>query len=109
MNQGWQTPTEQIHPLRLAFGRFICRNYNMKHENETRLHTFKIYFVWRETFYSNKTTSGTHSEIIWEHMCYDLPNNETSEHQGDQEHQSTASVDIYSDVSNETIDEYLEQ
>lgn len=55
--------------VRLAFGRWVCREYNTLHLGADRLHTYKVWFLleW-QTLYGGRAPPT--KQVLWEHMCY---------------------------------------
>jgi len=60
----------EVHPLRLAFGRYLCREWNNRHSGNDTLYTFDVFYMWHDR-YENYTFSEPHQELIWGHICYD--------------------------------------
>eukprot|EP01102_Stenamoeba_stenopodia_P016791 TRINITY_DN5904_c0_g2_i1.p1 TRINITY_DN5904_c0_g2~~TRINITY_DN5904_c0_g2_i1.p1 ORF type:complete len:532 (+),score=193.56 TRINITY_DN5904_c0_g2_i1:1-1596(+) len=63
-----------VHPLRLAFGRYICREWNARHSGNDTLYTFDIFYMWHDR-YENNTFSSPQQELIWGHICYEKNTN----------------------------------
>eukprot|EP01102_Stenamoeba_stenopodia_P006848 TRINITY_DN1914_c0_g1_i1.p1 TRINITY_DN1914_c0_g1~~TRINITY_DN1914_c0_g1_i1.p1 ORF type:complete len:648 (-),score=135.27 TRINITY_DN1914_c0_g1_i1:109-2052(-) len=61
--------SEDPEPLRLGFGRWICREYNKRHGGTPKqLKTFNIWILW-ERINLDYTRSPGEKEVLWQHIC----------------------------------------
>lgn len=64
---------EHREDLRLNFGRWLCREYNARHEGDDRLYKFEIH--WMNERVDVQKQDGTRyplpRQTLWRHMCYE--------------------------------------
>ncbi|EAL71619.1 hypothetical protein DDB_G0271510 [Dictyostelium discoideum AX4] len=60
--------------IRMGLGKWICREYNTRHIEHERLHRFNIVFR-NEQQHLNNTRSPLPDQILWQHICYNKPQN----------------------------------
>jgi len=63
----------QREDIRLYFGRWFCREYNMRHSGTQRLHKYSIHFMFERLDMEKLDGSRfpAAKETIWNHMCYE--------------------------------------
>ncbi|EGG22493.1 hypothetical protein DFA_04621 [Cavenderia fasciculata] len=58
--------------IRLGMGRWVCREWNLRHQGNERLHKFNI--VYRnEKQHLDGTRSPLNDIVLWSHVCYEKP------------------------------------
>ena len=72
-NQRWPKYLSNLHnkkheQRRLYYGRYLCRNWNTKHQGNKRLDNFEIYFMLEKTL-PNYQTSKVKKILLWKHSC----------------------------------------
>jgi hypothetical protein len=64
---------EYREDLRLNFGRWMCREYNSRHDGNDRVHKFSIH--WMSERVDTQKQDGTRyplpKQTLWNHMCYE--------------------------------------
>jgi len=60
---------ENQEPLRLEFGKFICREWNRRYEDEDVLQTFNIW-IMEHTHLLDGTDGEPYGNIIYSHTCF---------------------------------------
>ncbi|EFA76512.1 hypothetical protein PPL_10280 [Heterostelium album PN500] len=58
--------------IRLGMGRWICREWNLKHTGPKRLHKFNIVYRNEKQNLDN-TRTLLNDVILWSHVCYEKP------------------------------------
>jgi hypothetical protein len=63
--------SENSDPLRLALGRYICREWNRRHGGEERLATYEIHLiqVLIQLPWDNEPPQPQFDNVIWTHTC----------------------------------------
>ncbi|HXV28005.1 MAG TPA: HTTM domain-containing protein, partial [bacterium] len=60
---------------RLYYGRYLCRDWNSRHQGDEQLDSFKIYFM-REDTLPDKKTAPPVPVMLWKHWCFEVPKEE---------------------------------
>ncbi len=73
-NQRWQKYMMNLwasdyQKYRLAYGQYLCRDWNNSHNGDETLQTFKIIFM-KETTLLNYETPKVEPVTIWDHHCF---------------------------------------
>eukprot|EP01104_Vermistella_antarctica_P000507 TRINITY_DN10668_c0_g1_i1.p1 TRINITY_DN10668_c0_g1~~TRINITY_DN10668_c0_g1_i1.p1 ORF type:complete len:901 (+),score=170.83 TRINITY_DN10668_c0_g1_i1:283-2985(+) len=68
--------------MRLSYGRYICREYNDRHFNDSRIQNFRIW-VHEDFIELNGTRVNQTNNVIWEHTCYYPHLEEEAKNRGD--------------------------
>jgi hypothetical protein len=55
--------------LRLAYGRYICREWNKRYEGNDQLHMFNVW-VLQERHNLDGTSTPLNKILLWGHRCY---------------------------------------
>ena len=71
-NQRWQSYMMKLmkkkkEDYRRHFGKYLCREWNAKHQGELRLDTFEIYFMKERTL--AKRIAEPKKKLLWQHNC----------------------------------------
>ena len=56
----------------IYYGKFLCNNWNNRHENKQKLQNFSIYFML-ETTLPNYQKPKIEKLNIWNHYCFKVP------------------------------------
>jgi hypothetical protein len=62
---------------RLYYGRYLCRKWEQEHGEKDKLQTFQIHYM-REDSLPNYAVAPVEDVIIWNHWCYDKPQEKKS-------------------------------
>ncbi len=54
---------------RLHYGRYLCRDWNSRHQEEKQLDRFFIYFIREETL-PDYQISPPQKILLWRHFCF---------------------------------------
>ncbi len=60
---------------RLYYGKYLCRDWNSKHQGDEQLESFKINFMLEKTR-PNRLPPKVEKKEIWKHWCFDSPKEE---------------------------------
>lgn len=67
----WGQGYSDIDAIRLNFGRWICREWNARHEGNDRLWYFEWHMITHSLDHVTKMRLPYDHAVLWSHMCFD--------------------------------------